>query len=127
MIEKEKKHNKMLNSDIIQTCFSYAIILNNINVALYLFQKFKRSFTEKTEGMIDSILHILNEYTESNGAEKYKRGISHLEELLYFLDLFSGEITANQSYYLLRIFYNFLQARSLDDEEFEKLFEEKIK
>ena len=88
LVEKEKIHNRMKEGDVIQSSFSYAIIMNHINVALYLFQKYKRSFTEKNEDVIQSIINILNEYTESNGAEKYKRGISHFEELLYFLDLF---------------------------------------
>ena len=108
LVEKEKLHNKMKEGDVVQSSFSYAIIMNHINVALYLFQKYKRSFTEKNEEVIQSILNILNEYIESNGAEKYKRGISHFEELLYFLDLFLSEITANQAHYLLRMFYNFL-------------------
>jgi hypothetical protein len=96
LYEKEKELDKVKGSNIITECFSYSIIINNMIVALYLLKKYIKVLYYKNEAIIDSILFILNEYSESNGASRYHHGISHLEELLYFIEIFLGGFTYSQ-------------------------------
>lgn len=117
LFEKEKDYGKVKNSDIIQNSFTYAILINNFTVALYLLQKYRAAFTERVDMVIDSILHIINEYNECNGGDKYKHGILHFEELLYFLDTFIYEFNLTQSHYFMNITLNLIELKSLEDEE----------
>ena len=100
LYEKEKEYDKAKGSNIITESFSYCIIINNITVALYLLKKYVKELYYKNESIIDSIIFILNEFSESNGAVRYHHGISHLEELLYFIEIFLKGFTYGQAYQL---------------------------
>lgn len=73
----------------------------------------------KNESIIDSILFILNEYTESHRAVKYHHGISHLEELLYFVEIFLQGFTYSQTFYLFRILIKLSTCKEWENEEIE--------
>lgn len=64
------------------------------------------------ESIIDSIIFILKEFSESNGAVRYHHGISHLEELLYFIEIFYKGFTYGQAYQLLGVL---MMISKLDD------------
>lgn len=96
---------------IIDSWFSYAIIINNITVALYLFKKYSKLLYSSNETVVDSILNMMNEYNESNGAARYHHGISHFEELIYFLELFIDGFTFSQVNYLIRILVNLIERK----------------
>lgn len=106
LYEKEKEYDKAKGSNIITESFSYSIIINNITVALYLLKKYVKELYYKNEAIIDSILFILNEFSESNGGVRYHHGISHLEELLYFIEIFLKGFTYGQGYQLFTILMN---------------------
>lgn len=117
LYEKEKEMDKIKGSNIITEWFSYCIIINNITVALYLLKKFVKELYYKNEAIIDSILYILNEYSESNGAVRYHHGISHLEELLYFVEIFLNGFTYGQWYYFRIILMKLAACTEFDNEE----------
>ena len=117
LYEKEKLLDKIKGSNIITEWFSYSIIINNITVALYLLRKYIKELYYKNESIIDSILFILNEYTESNGAVRYHHGISHIEELLYFIEIFMMGFNYSQAYYLVRILIKMTNWSEWENEE----------
>lgn len=117
LYEKEKECDKIKGSHIITENFAYAININNITVALYLLKKYVKELYYKNEMIIDSILFILNEYSESNGAVRYHHGISHLEELLYFLEIFLKGFSYSQCFYFLKIFIKISKCQEWDNEE----------
>lgn len=111
LYEKEKEFDNFKGFNIIKDCFSYAIIINNITVALYLFKKYSKLLYSSNETIIDSILNMMNEYTENNGAVRYHHGISHFEELLYFLELFIDGFTYSQVNFFIRILYRLVERK----------------
>ena len=111
LYQKEKELNDFKGYHIIKDWFSYAIIINNLTVALYLFKKFSRLLYNSNETIIDSILNLLNEYTESNGAMKYHHGISHFEELLFILELFVDGFSYSQVNYFIRILFRLIERK----------------
>lgn len=126
LYEKEKVYDRIKGSNIIVDCFSYAIIIDNITIALYLLKKYRRQIEHKNETIIDAILFILNEYTEQNGSSKYHNGISHFEELMYFLYIFVNGFKSSHVHYLFRIFFSMTRLDLIEDEEFDFQFQSKI-
>jgi hypothetical protein len=114
---KEKLMDKIKGSNIITESFSYCIVINNITVALYLLKKYIKELYFKNEIIIDSILSILNEYSESNGAVRYHHGISHLEELLYFIEIFLKGFTYGQCFFLFKILIKLSTCGEWENEE----------
>lgn len=117
LYEKEKLYDRSVNSMILHECFSYSVILNNISIAVYFLRKYKRQLLPKCGSIIDSIIYLLNEYTEQNGAAKYKNGVLHIEELLYFIDIFLEGITYTQANLFIRVSINLIELKHLDGEE----------
>ena len=121
--------DKIKGSNLITEWFSYSIIINSITVALYLLRKYIKELYYKNESIIDSILFILNEYTESNGAVRYHHGISHIEELLYFIEIFMMGFSYGQAFYLIRILLKLSNCSEWEGEEldhYDKLTKQKI-
>jgi len=95
-------------------------------VALYLFKKYAKILYRKNDSIIDSILFLLNEYTEHNGASKYHHGISHFEELMYFIELFVDGLTYTHAHYFIKIMNLLIQVQRLEEEECDYHVKEKI-
>lgn len=101
-------------------------MINNITVALYLLKKYKTQVHNKSEMIVDAILHLLNEYTENNGAVRYHHGISHFEEIFYFLEIFIEGFTYTNSNYYLRIIFALVWMKTLDEEECDTKVKDKV-
>ena len=50
--------------------------------AFYLLQRYAPFLYHKIEGVIDTLLNNVNEYTETNGSLHYQSGIIYFEEKL---------------------------------------------
>ena len=96
LYDRERRIINRSWNDVVQTCFSYAIVINNLNIALYILQKYKRSFTEKVDKILDEILHIINEAVSNKGNDITYQRFINLEQLLYFLSLFTDRFTPIQ-------------------------------
>jgi len=57
---------------IISESFSYALIISNPLLAVYLRNKYPDEMFQFKDAAIDSILHYLNEFTELNGSLRYR-------------------------------------------------------
>ena len=117
LYEKEKQYGNVKSSHIITDWFSYWIIINNITIALYLLKKFAGELKNRNEEIIDSILVLLTEYTQSSGTMKYKHGIAHFEELLYFIEIFIKSFSYTQTHYLYNIFFGLIRPKTCEDED----------
>jgi hypothetical protein len=117
---------RMKSSSIINDSFSYAVIIDNITVALYLLRKYNRVLHFKSDTIVDSLLLLLNEYCEHNGAMKYQNGVTHVEEILYLIDVFLDSFTFKQCNFFLRIAFALIAMESPDDEECDADVQEKV-
>ena len=127
LYDKEKEYGNVKSSHIITDCFSYSIIINNITVALYLLRKYANELRHANESIINSLLLLLNEYTESNGSMKYHHGISHFEEILYFIEVFMKNFTYTQIHLLFKVLFGIIRVKTGDDEDADAELKDKIK
>ena len=96
-IEKEEEHcesvlatqiiGKLLNVlTCIANAFNYAIFSNKMLISGHISRKYISYMYQKKEDCIQSLLQIINEYSEDNGSQTYKSGISNIEILLYHVE-----------------------------------------
>jgi hypothetical protein len=82
IFEKLYSEEKPGNS-IISDSFSYALIINNPLLGIYLRNKYGNELMKDNQMIIESLLHYINEFTETNGSHQYLLRIKHFEQ--YFL------------------------------------------
>lgn len=122
----ENRRDKVIRDEIVQASFASAIIMNNFNVAIYIFKKFDTCFVDKTEVVLDSLVNIMREFIKVDSS-RLQLGVPHFEELLYFLGFLVKNANKTQAYHFVSICYNLLEPQSLDEEEVDDEHLENVK
>ena len=99
----EKEISDKTKRQIISECFSYALLVNNPILAVFLRNNYIDYMLDHTSTIIDSILHYINEFSENNGSSKYLKRMKNFECYLYLLEVMINYISYTQAKYFIQI------------------------